>query len=182
MYTLLSRPMVYTPFCAFPKDIVYSIALFGSVTLGSGDRPREEGCIRGAYGGGVYFFFPCHTDTRLHSATETTMLPITCELKWLGVGISDGWHFVHSRPRDKRQLPKMKVAATQIAVMNIADFVHRTVFPLFCWTMSVMHTTVLQQCHLTKRVAFWPLLLFIVLPQWFQYEVTRELPPRVTVL
>ena len=35
--------------------MVYTIAFFCSVTSGSSDRPRKEGC----HGGGVYSFFPC---------------------------------------------------------------------------------------------------------------------------
>ena len=55
VYTLLSGPMVYTIFSCFPRKMVYTIAFFfSSVTSGSGDRPRKEGC----HGGGVYSFFP----------------------------------------------------------------------------------------------------------------------------
>ena len=49
MYTLLSGPMVYTLFPCLPRKMVYTIAFFGSVTSGSGDRPRKEGC----HGGGL---------------------------------------------------------------------------------------------------------------------------------
>ena len=51
VYTLLSRPMVYTPFPCFPQDVVYTIAFRW---LCDGDRAREEGC----HGGGVYSLFP----------------------------------------------------------------------------------------------------------------------------
>ena len=54
MYTLLSGPIMYTLFHCFPRKMVYTIAIFGSVTSGSGERPRKEGC----HGGGVYSFFP----------------------------------------------------------------------------------------------------------------------------
>ena len=53
VYTLLSGPMVYTLFPCFPKKMVYTIAFFCSVTSGSGNRPRKEGCHGG---GGVYSF------------------------------------------------------------------------------------------------------------------------------
>ena len=43
VYTLLSRPMVYTLFPCFPRKMVYTIAFCCSVTSGSGDRPRKEG-------------------------------------------------------------------------------------------------------------------------------------------
>ena len=49
VFALLSGPMVYTLFPCYPKDMVYTIALFCSVTSGSGDRPRKEMC----HGGGV---------------------------------------------------------------------------------------------------------------------------------
>ena len=43
------------PFPLFSQENkVYTIVFFGSVTSGSGDRPRKEGCR----GGGVYSFFP----------------------------------------------------------------------------------------------------------------------------
>ena len=47
--------MVYTLFPCFPRKMVYAIAFFGSVTSGSGDGPRKEGC----HDGGVYSCFPC---------------------------------------------------------------------------------------------------------------------------
>ena len=53
MYTLLSRPMVYTLVPGFPRKKVYTIVFFCSVTSRSGDRPRKEGCHRG----GAYSFF-----------------------------------------------------------------------------------------------------------------------------
>ena len=52
VYTLLSGPMVHTLFPCFPKGVVYTIAFFFSVTSGSGNRPRQEGC----HSGGVYRF------------------------------------------------------------------------------------------------------------------------------
>ena len=53
VYTLLSGPMVYTLLTCFPrKGIPHSF--FCSVTSGSGDRPRKEGC----HSGGVQFFVP----------------------------------------------------------------------------------------------------------------------------
>ena len=54
VYTLLSGPMVYTCFPCFPRKMVCTIAFFCSVTSGSGDRPKKEGC----HGGGVYSYFP----------------------------------------------------------------------------------------------------------------------------
>ena len=50
VYTTLSGPMAYTLFPCSLREMVYTIALFCSVTSGSGDTPREEGC----HGGGVY--------------------------------------------------------------------------------------------------------------------------------
>ena len=55
VYALLSGPMVYTLFPCFPRKMVYTISFFCSVTSGSGDRPRKEGC----HGGGVYSTTPC---------------------------------------------------------------------------------------------------------------------------
>ena len=56
VYTLLSGPMVTTfSLDLFPRKMVYPIAFLCSVTSGSGDRPRKEGC----HVGGVYSFFPC---------------------------------------------------------------------------------------------------------------------------
>ena len=53
--TLLSGPTVYTLFPCFPRKMVYTIAFFFALwTLGSGDRPREEGC----HVDGVHSFFP----------------------------------------------------------------------------------------------------------------------------
>ena len=49
VYTLRTGPMVYTLFPCFPRQRVYTIGFFCSVTSGSGHRHRKEGC----HGGGV---------------------------------------------------------------------------------------------------------------------------------
>ena len=43
------------PFPLFSQENGIHHSFFCSVTSGSGDRPRKEGC----HGGGVYSFFPC---------------------------------------------------------------------------------------------------------------------------
>ena len=43
------------PFFLFSHENGIHHSFFCSVTSGSGDRPRKEGC----HGGGVYSFFPC---------------------------------------------------------------------------------------------------------------------------
>ena len=52
VYTLLSGPMCI-PFPLLSQENGIHHSFFGSVTLGSGNRPRKEGC----HGGGVYSFF-----------------------------------------------------------------------------------------------------------------------------
>ena len=48
--TLLSRPMLYTLFPCFPRNMVgIHHRFFRSVTSASGDRPMKEG----SHGGGV---------------------------------------------------------------------------------------------------------------------------------
>ena len=46
--------MVSSLYPCFSKEMVYTIAFLGSVTLGSGGRTREEGC----HGGVVQLFCP----------------------------------------------------------------------------------------------------------------------------
>ena len=54
VYTLLSGAMVYTLFPCFSQGNGIHHSFFCSVTSGSGDRPRKEGC----HGGGVCSVFP----------------------------------------------------------------------------------------------------------------------------
>ena len=54
-----SRWCIVYPFPLFSQANSMHHSFFCSVTLGSGDRPRKEGC----HSGGVYSFFPCKVAT-----------------------------------------------------------------------------------------------------------------------
>ena len=55
VYTLFFGTYGVYPFPLFSQEKGIHHSFFCSVTWGSGDRPKKEGC----QGGGVYSFFPC---------------------------------------------------------------------------------------------------------------------------